>query len=76
MDCSCGVTTFITESVQDIFILQGAGTDTLELNILDTISQSYGNMDGSSFCGERSYSLTSNPSWLAIDDGELQITSG
>ena len=32
-------------------------------------------MDGYSFCGERTYSLTINPSWLVIDDKELQITS-
>ena len=71
----CSQTTFILEDNLDMRLEVGAGSDSQELLIKDTISTQRGNLDGHSFCGERSYALTNNQPWLTLVGSTLTITS-
>ena len=51
------------------------GTETQTLSIEDTISKYYGNLDGTSYCGDRTYVLSHEPDWLTLDNGVLTISS-
>ena len=68
----------MTELVEDLNVAISGGEETLTLAIPDTISKYYGNLDGFSLCGERTYSIDGNTfdSFLEFDgDKMLTITS-
>ena len=51
------------------------GTDTQTLSIEDTISKYYGNLDGTSYCGDRTYTLDHEVEWLTFENDVLTISS-
>ena len=72
----CNDTDFIEDNVINLMrVAINSGTETQTLSIEDTISKNYGNLDGTSYCGDRTYVLIHEPDWLTLDNGVLTITS-
>ena len=72
----CNETDFIEDNAINLMrIAINTGTETQTLSIEDTISKYYGNLDGTSYCGDRTYVLIHEPDWLTLDNGVLTITS-
>ena len=73
---SCIDTSLILSSIPNsISLVRGKGSETINLDVFDSISSYYYNMDGHSFCGPRVFSLIDAPSYLTIDGNSLTITS-
>ena len=74
----CSETSLMMETVPDISVVVNAGEVEETLAVPDTISSFYGNLDGFSLCGARTYALTENdyPAFLDFDGTDkLTITS-
>ena len=78
VDCRnlCANTVFL-DTLPNMHILINSGTTAWFLSdIEDTVSQNYGNGDGSSFCQGRVYTLGSYPSWfITYDAGVVSLVS-
>ena len=71
----CSRTEFIEENVSLMRVAIASGTSTQTVSIQDTISKHYGNLDGTSYCGSRTYTLDHEIEWLSFDNDVLTISS-
>ena len=67
-------TSFLALDLDDMSVYIGESFATQTLQIVDTVSLVEGTMDGYSYCGDRSITITPELSWLTLQDS--MITCG
>ena len=71
----CSRTEFIESSVGLMRIAIASGTTTQTVSVEDTISKYYGNLDGTSYCGSRTYTLEHEIEWVSFENDVVTISS-